>query len=248
MKTKLSICIITYNEAHIIEKCLKQLTWADEIIVVDSGSTDNTVEICKKYTAKVIYHPFENFGLQKQFALNQCTNDWVLSLDADEILTPNLIQEINQLDFDCAGYLVPRTHVFLNKIFKYGAETKRPYLRLFNKKLGGFTPNKVHETIEVNGEIKKLKNDMLHYTVFDLKTAINKQIKYALLSGEFMHEKQKKTSLLKIVFKFPFDFIRYYFLQRNFLNGYHGFTWSIFSAFCSYLKYAYLKELNQTNS
>lgn len=245
MKTKISISIIAFNEAHIIEKCLEKLTWADEIVVVDSGSTDTTVDICSKYDCKVIFHPFENFGLQKQFALNQCSNDWVLSLDADEVLTDALIQEIQNLSFDVAGYLVPRTHVFLNKIFKYGAESKRPILRLFNKNKGHFTPNKVHETIEVNGTVSKLNNEMLHYTVFDIKTAIQKQIKYALLSGELMHEKNKKDSIFKIVIKFPFDFIRYYFLQRNFLNGYQGFTWSMFSAFCNYLKYATLKDLNQ---
>lgn len=89
---------------------------------------------------------------------------------------------------------------------------------------------------------------MLHYTVFDINTAIQKQIKYAFLSGELLHEKKKKSSVFKIIIKFPFDFIRYYFLQRNFLNGYEGFTWSMFAAFSNYLKYAKLKELADNNS
>jgi hypothetical protein len=188
MKHKISIFIITYNEAHIIAKCLEKLKTFDEIIVVDSGSTDATVSICESFGAKVISHKFENFGLQKQFALEQTNN------------------------------------------------------------IGKFTPNKVHETIEIKGAIGKLKQEMLHYTVFDINTAIQKQIKYALLSGELLHEKKKKSSVLKIVIKFPFDFIRYYFLQRNFLNGYEGFTWSMFAAFSNYLKYAKLKELADNNS
>ena len=138
--------------------------------------------------------------------------------------------------------------MFLNKVFTYGAESKRPILRLLNKNFGGFTPNKVHETIEIEGKTGHLKNEMLHYTVFDIATAIQKQIKYALLSGELLHEKNKKSSLFKLVIKFPFDFIRYYFFQRNFMNGYAGFTWSMFSAFCNYLKYAKLKELAGNNS
>jgi glycosyltransferase involved in cell wall biosynthesis len=250
MKHKISIFIITYNEAHIISKCLEKLKSFDEIIVVDSGSTDATVSICESFGAKVISNEFENFGLQKQFALEQTTHDWVLSLDADEVLSDALISEIHNIKHqeNINAYTIPRTHVFLNKIFKYGAESKRPIVRFFDKKFGKFTPDKVHETIEIDGTIGKLHQEMLHYTVFDVNTAIHKQIKYAMLSGELLYEKNKKSNVLKIIIKFPFDFIKYYFLQRNFLNGYAGFTWSMFAAFSNYLKYAKLKELADNNS
>ena len=250
MKTKISVFIITFNEEKIIEKCLEKLGSFDEIIVVDSGSTDNTVSICESFGAKVIYRKFDNFGLQKQFALDQTKNDWMLSLDADEVLSEALITEISNLDFlsDYNAYTIPRTHVFLNKVFTYGAENKRPILRLLNKNFGGFTPNIVHETIEIQGKTGHLKNEMLHYTVFDISTAIQKQIKYALLSDKLIKKKNKKSSIFKLVIKFPFDFIRYYFFQRNFMNGYAGFTWSMFSAFCNYLKYAKLRELAHNNS
>ena len=138
MKHKISIFIITYNEAHIIAKCLEKLKTFDEIIVVDSGSTDATVSICESFGAKVISHKFENFGLQKQFALEQTTHNWVLSLDADEVLSDALISEIHNINHqeNVKAYTIPRTHVFLNKIFKNGAESKRPILRLFNKNFG----------------------------------------------------------------------------------------------------------------
>ena len=247
MNNKISIFIITYNEEKIIEQCLKKLLWADEIIVVDSKSTDNTVAICEKYGAKVFLNPFENYGKQKQFALNKTNNNWVLSLDADEILSDELINEIKLLDLNnnnIKGFLIPRTHVFLNKIFRYGSENKKPILRFFDKTNGSFLENKVHEKIVVKGKLGKLNNEMLHYTVFDFSNAIQKQTKYSLLGGEFLFEKNKKVSIFKVSVKFPFEFIRVYFFQRNFLNGYQGFIWSMLAAYSSFIKYAQLFDLN----
>ena len=247
MKSKISVFIITFNEEKNIAKCLEKLYFADEIIVVDSASTDNTVAICKKFNAKVIDKDFENFGKQKQFALNQCSNDWVLSLDADEVLTDKLIDEIKNLKLDDTfdGYLIPRTHVFLNKIFLYGNENKKPILRFFNKQKGKFLEEKVHETIQVSGNIGRLKNEMLHYTVDDFAVAVNKSVKYAVLSGELLFEKGKRTTKIKPIIKFPFEFLRVYIFQRNCLNGYQGFIWSLISAYGSFVKYTKLLELQE---
>ncbi|OWP83947.1 glycosyl transferase [Flavobacterium davisii] len=244
----ISVFIITFNEEKIIAKCLEKLYWASEILVIDSGSSDNTVAICKEYGAKVIYNKFENFGKQKQFALEQTTHTWVLSLDADEVLSDELINEIKELDLEKSsknGFLIPRTHVFLNKVFQYGNENKKLILRLFNKSKGSFTPDRVHEVIKVEGSLGILFNEMLHYTVFDVSTAVQKQVKYSLLSGELLYEKGKKASLLKPFILFPFQFIRVYFIQCNILNGYEGFVWSMFSAFGSFLKYTKLYDLHQ---
>lgn len=251
MNNKISVFIITYNEEKIIEQCLKKLLWADEIIVVDSNSTDNTVAICEKYGVKVFVKDFENYGKQKQYALGKTNNNWVLSLDADEILSDKLCDEIQLLDLNSnnfQGYLIPRTHVFLNKIFRYGSENKKPILRFFDKTKGSFIENKVHETIMVQGKIGKLNNEMLHYTVFDFGNAIQKQTKYSLLGGEFLFEKNKKVSIFKVCIKFPFEFIRTYFFQRNFLNGYQGFIWSMLAAYSSFIKYAKLFDLNYNKS
>ena len=245
---EISVFIITYNEEKNIAKCLEKLAWANEIIIVDSGSSDKTVAICEDFGAKVIYNKFENFGIQKQFALLQTKNEWVLSLDADEVLSEELITEITNYNFTStlSGFTIPRTHVFLDKIFRFGSENKKPILRFFNKNKGRFLENKVHEKIIVDGNIGSFKNEMLHFTVSDIETAIKKSIKYALLSGEFMFEKGKKTTLFKTVFKFSYEFFRVYFFQRNFLNGYQGFVWSLFSSFSSFLKYAKLKELQSS--
>jgi glycosyltransferase involved in cell wall biosynthesis len=245
MNQEISVFIIAYNEEAIIAKCLEKLHWASEIIVVDSGSTDTTVAICEKFGAKVIFNAFENFGKQKQFALLQTSNRWVLSLDADEVLSDELITEIKNTIFTdlFSGYTIPTTHVFLNKVFKYGNENKRPILRLFDKEKGCFQENKVHEKIIIDGKIGSFKKEMLHYTVFEISIAARKMINYALLSGEFLYENAKTTSMIKPLVKFPFDFFRVYWVQLNFLNGYQGFLWSIFSAFGSFLKYAKLFEL-----
>jgi glycosyltransferase involved in cell wall biosynthesis len=247
---KISVFIIAFNEEKVIRLCLERLFWADEIIVVDSGSTDATIAICKQFGAKVIFNQFIDFGKQKQFALNQTKNDWVLSLDADEVLSYELINELQNVDFSrtCNGYLIPRTHVFLSKIFKFGSENKKPILRFFKKSSGNFIQNKVHETINVTGKIGVLKNEMLHFTVFDISTAIQKQTRYSLLSGEFLFEKGKNGSLVKVIIKFPFEFVRVYFFQRNFMNGYHGFIWSMLAAYGSFIKYAKLYDLHHNNS
>ena len=246
MNIKISVTIITLNEEKNIAKCLEKLSFADEIIVIDSGSVDKTIEICNEYKAKVIHNKFENYGLQKQFAVNQTKNDWVLSLDADEVLSNELVDEIINLNFSDAtdGYLVPRTHVFMNKVFKYGGENKRPILRIFNKKKGRFIPNKVHEVIEVEGKLGILKNEMLHYTVSDFSDAINKEIKYSLLGGEFLFEKGKKASLFKIIVKLPFEFFKVYFLQLNLLNGFQGYVWAVTKSIGSMVKYIKLYELD----
>lgn len=250
MKTKISVFIITYNEEKIISKCLEKLSFANEIIVVDSGSSDKTVTICEKFGAKVIYNKFENFGIQKQFALNQTSNDWVLSLDADEVLSDALVNEIQNLDLSSGfnAYKIPRTHIFLNKIFKFGSENKKPILRFFNKNFGKFNENKVHETIIVDSKLGFLKNEMLHYTVSDIAVASQKNLNYSLLSAEFAYEKGKKSSILITVLKIPYEFIRIYFIQLNFLNGYQGFVWSVLSSFGSFLKFAKLNELNSTQN
>lgn len=240
MSLKLSVFIIAFNEERIIEECLKKLNWVDEIIVVDSGSTDRTVEICEKYRAKVIYKKFEGFGQQKQFALDQTTNDWVLSLDADEVLTDELIAEmkssIQSESHDYDGFYIKSRMVFFGKVFNYGNESNRNILRMFNKIKGEFCMTSVHEEIVVTGKTKILKGHCLHYSYASLQAYVAKLNQYTQLGAANKFAKNKKYSVFSIVIKTKFEFIKKYLIELNFLNGSSGFYWSLLSSYSTFIK------------
>ncbi|MFI8606555.1 glycosyltransferase family 2 protein [Cellulophaga baltica] len=245
MKEKLSVFIITYNEERILDKCLNKLSWADEIIVVDSGSTDATLEICKKYQVKLFHKDFEGFGTQKQFALEQTTHNWVLSIDADEILTDELIAEIQDVLASGTannGYYLKRKHVFLGKVFEYGPESKEYILRFFKKNMGKFDGKKVHENVVLEGPSDKLKNDFLHFTTRSLDNYIEKLSNYASIFSEGKYLKNKQYGIGYIFIKVKFEFFKKYFLELNFLNGKEGFYWSYLAAYYMGIKYMKTNE------
>src|SRR6266700_5485201 len=164
---KVSAVIITYNEEKNIRRTLSQLYWCDEIIIVDSYSTDRTVNICKEFGCQVHFRKFDGYGTQKKFAVSKAINTWVLCIDADEVLTDKLIDEIGDSlkeDTEYAGFSFPMNMVFLDKEFMHGKESRRYFLRLFNRQSGGFTEEKVHEGIRVTGQVKKLQHTISHYS------------------------------------------------------------------------------------
>ncbi|MBC5836626.1 glycosyltransferase family 2 protein [Flavobacterium muglaense] len=244
--TKISAAILTFNSEKNIENVLKKLYWCDEIIILDSFSTDETITICKKYTSLIFENKFEGFGPQKKLLISKCKNNWVISVDSDEVLNDELISNILKLtndDFENNdGFLINIKHIFLNKQFK-GKESKSWTLRLFNKKKGNVNSNIVHESITVQGNISKVKGAILHYTVSELKDAIYKMDFYSRLKAEEYYKNNKKCTWIKLYITLPFTFFREYILHRNFMNGYQGYLWSSLVAQGSALKYYYLKEL-----
>jgi glycosyltransferase involved in cell wall biosynthesis len=245
---KISAVIITFNEASRIRATLDSLVWCDEIIIVDSGSTDETITICKEYsTCKVFNQPFLGYGPQKKHAVDLATHDWVLSIDADEVVVPELKLEIKQLlatnNITHVGFHIPRSHVFLNKVFMHGREYKHYYLRLFNKKHGNFNNKTVHEGIEVVGTTAKLKNHMLHDSYINTYHYFEKFNSYTTLAAENSLLKKKKISKWSICLKFPFSFFKYYIIDRNFMNGYAGFVWALFSSFYKVVRVVKYYEL-----
>ena len=243
---KLSIVIIAYNEENRIRKTLESAKWCDEIIVVDSGSTDKTVDICREYSnCKIYFQSFLGYGLQKKFAVEKASNDWILSIDADEVITEALQQEIMTLLLNPsadAGYYVPITLIFMNKTFNYGSENKRFFLRFFNKNKGGFNTVALHEGIKVEGTTSKLKNEILHCSYSDIHHYFQKSNEYSSLYATEAFKKGKNGGIFMSVFRFPFEFCKQYFIRRNFLNGYPGFVWSAFSAFSVFVKFTKLYE------
>jgi glycosyltransferase involved in cell wall biosynthesis len=244
-----SAVIITYNEETIISKTLSQLSWCDEIIIIDSGSTDKTVEICEDYGCSVYYRSFNGFGEQKRYGVSKAKYDWVLCIDADEILTDSLVEEIqeelNAKEILPSAFQMSLNLVFLNKVFKYGKELNCTRIRLFNKQSGNWDGAVVHEKVIVDGDIKQLKGKILHYSYSSYSEFLKKIDLYSALGAKKLLHKGKKKSRLVIILGIPFNFFKYYVLDRNFLNGFQGFSWSVLNSLYHFIKYLKLQELRE---
>ena len=240
-----SAVIITYNEAQNLRRSLPKLLWCDEIIIIDSGSTDETLQVCREYNCKIFEKKFNGYGEQKRYGVGLAKNRWILCPDADETLSDGLVEEIKlELQAPSAdAYLIPLTFVFMGKKFKYGKDAWRYFLRLFNKEKGNFNDNRLHEKIEVQGAEKRLKNNNLHYSYRDVEHYFDKFNKFSTSGARVAFENGKQRSLLLTVFAVPLYFLRYYFFEKNFLNGVSGFYWSMYSAFYHFVKYTKIREL-----
>lgn len=244
----ISAVIITYNEEANIVRTLEALSWCGEILVVDSGSTDNTVALCKQRACRVMTHPFSGYGPQKRYAVGQATHDWILSIDADEVVTDELRGEIieifSQAEIEYSGFYLPRTLVFMGHVFRHGNEHKRPSLRLFNRRFGGFSDSTVHESVGVNGTTKALNGALLHYSYLDIEQYFEKFNHYTSLAAQQLYERGKSANRFATLTRLPITFLQTYLLKGNFLNGFPGLVWSLFCALYPVIKYLKLYELS----
>jgi glycosyltransferase involved in cell wall biosynthesis len=244
---KVSAVIITFNEEASIRKTLSQLWWCDEILIVDSYSQDATIAICEKYSCRIIQRKFNGYGEQKRFAVNAAVNDWVLCLDADEWLTDALVEEIllaMKNPGNTCGFKIPMNLIFRGHEFKHGKESRRYFTRLFNRTKGYVSKDKLHEQIVVNGPIKKFKARILHNSYNNTEHYFNKFNIYTSAGAMCSYKKQKIRSQVLIVFAIPIYFIKYYLLEKNFLNGINGFYWALFSSFSHFVKYIKIRDLH----
>ena len=242
---KVSVYIICKNEEKHIKRVLESVKEFTEIIIVDSGSIDNTLEIAKNYTDNIYHQEWMGFAKQKEYARSLCSNEWVLNLDADEELTIELkneiISTINENKGD--GLNIKISSLYLGKFNSEKSKFNRR-IRFFRKDLGYYPEKLVHESIIVNGKIKKAKGFIYDYGTIDLKTHLDKINAYSSLRAEEKFEKNKKSSLFKLLFVFPLAFFKSYIIKRSFLNGTRGFIASMNNSFYAYLKEAKLYELN----
>ena len=248
---KLSVVIIAKNEAACIDACIKSVSWADEIIVVDANSTDETASISKMLGAKVhIQKEWLGFGSQKNLALSLASKDWVLSLDADEIVSPSLKDEIQkaiQLNPSTVAFQIPRSSSYCGQFIKHSGWSPDYVLRLFPREHGRFTDDLVHERVIFNGEIKTLKTPLIHTSYDNLEDVLEKTNRYSTAGASMMHANGKTSFLSKAVFKGLWAFFRTYFLRLGFLDGRMGFILAISNAEATYYKHLKLFLLSKSN-
>jgi len=244
---KISATIITYNEEKNIERCLKSLQGVvEEIIVVDSYSTDKTIEICNKYNAKVFQNAFNGYSQQKNFATSKSSFDLILSLDADEAISEKLKTSILEVknNWKYNAYNFNRITNFCGNWIKHGGWYPDKQLRLWDKNWGDWNKSKIHEKIELKQDARlgHLKGNLLHYSYYTIAEYINQINKFSDLKVDELIRKGKKPDILKLTFKPFIKFIINYFVKKGILDGYYGFVLAISSAYADFITYVKLKH------
>jgi glycosyltransferase involved in cell wall biosynthesis len=244
---KLSVIVITKNEAQNIRACLESVNWADEIIVVDSGSTDETIAIAREFTQHVYSHDWPGFGAQKNRALDYATGDWVLSLDADERVTPELRAQLKYAmeKSDKDGYCLPRLSQFCGKFIRHSGWYPDYVLRLFKRGRGRFSDDLVHESVILQGRAGKLTSPLMHYSYLTEADVDRKVGQYATAAAQQMYKKGKVAKSLDAPVRAAWAFFRTYCLRLGFLDGVAGYRIACMNARTTYLKYEKLKALRQ---
>ena len=243
----LSVVIITFNEERNLGRCLESIKdIADEIVIVDSNSTDRTLEIAKAYNAVVFQHPFVGYGEQKNYATSVASNDWIISLDADEALTPELTRSIAEFKKNptYSVYQVSRLTNYCGKWIKHCGWYPDKQTRIYNRTKGKWIERKVHEFWHLddpNGHVGSLKGDLLHYSFTTINEHLKKIEKYSELAAREAVENGKNANMFMIYFSPKWHFINEYFFKLGFLDGFYGYTICRLSVYATFLKYSKIK-------
>ncbi len=254
LKPGISVCIIALNEEKRISPCLESVGFADEIIVVDGGSADATVKTAKQFKAKVFLRPFDHFVNQKNYAVSLAGREWVLVADADEVVTPELKQEILTLTADqkhlsekpCSAWRIPRRNFYMGQWIMHGGWYPDFSIRLFRNGSGEFTGGTVHETFRLyEGSYCTLKNDLLHYSYRTISEHLSRIDQYSTLIAQDKFRRGRRSSVLWAVMKGLSKFFIMYIIKMGFLDGRAGLALAATGGFYNFLKYIKLWELNQ---
>lgn len=248
----ISVVIITKNEAHIIANTLQSLQpLIRDVIIVDSGSSDDTVAICKKFNAAVIETGWAGYGINKNRGIAAAKNDWILSLDADEAIDEELQNALQQLSLsdETEVFNIRFKNFYCNKWIRFGEWGFDRHIRLFNRKKVKWNNADVHESLVFSGKVKitLLPGHILHYTVRSRKEYKDKMVSYARMNANKYFDAGKKNSFFKQYFSPAFAFIQHYVFRLGFLDGRDGFIIAKTTAWYTFLKYRYLKELNNNS-
>jgi len=242
----LSVITLTLNEARNLSDCLAGVQWADELIVVDSGSTDGTLEIARTFTQNIFTIDWKGYGAARNFALGKAHGDWILWLDADERVTAELAGEIRSLLADpppgVTAYSIARRAYFLGRWIKHSGWYPSRVVRLFRIGSGRFSETRVHEQLHVDGKVVHTKHDLLHFTDPDLFHYLHKFNRYTTLAAGDMETAGRRFRLIDVVLRPAFQFVKMYILRQGFRDGLEGFMLAVLSSAYVFTKYAKLWE------
>lgn len=244
-RKQLSVIITTYNEEVNVAECIESALWADEILVVDSFSTDRTVEIAREYPVEVLQREYFGSAAQKNWSLDQVQNEWVLILDADERVTPELAEEISGIlsgPSHVHGYYIRRKNILLGKIIRHSGWSTDKVIRLFERELGRYPNRRVHADLDIEGPVPTLKSSLLHYTYRSFDQYFQKLLNYAEWGAAQGFREGRRAGLIEIGLRPAWRFLRSYFLQLGILDGLHGLVVCGLQATGVFLKYARLWE------
>ena len=242
--------LITHNAAHPLPRTLEAVSWADEILIVDSGSTDGTVEIAERMGARVVVQAdWQGFGYQKNFALSLATGDWILVLDADEVVDPELATEIQRVTRsgagEMAGYAVERVNYFCGVRLRFGLWRPVFLPRLFRKGRGRVSDDVVHERVVVDGPVARLEGPLHHYTSESVVDRIRKNDEYSSIIARVRYQAGRRVSLLQLLLIMPATLFRDLVLRKGLLDGRAGLIVAVTGAFYDFSKYAKIWELER---
>ena len=239
----ISVIIITKNAGSTLRRCLESVAWADEVVVVDSGSSDGTLDICRELGAKIsVTTDWPGFGPQKNRALDAASGDWLFNIDADEWVTPELAEEIRTVVVSggASAFALPRRSSFCGRYMKHSGWWPDYVLRLFRRGDARFSDDQAHERLIVNGPTHKLKNPLMHEAITTMDQMLGKMNMYSTASARMLHTRGRKASLLSAVLHGCWAFFRTYVLRLGFLDGREGFILAVANAEGSYYRYVKL--------
>lgn len=245
----LSVALIVNNEEQNIRDCLESVSWADEIVVVDSHSTDRTIEICRSYTSRIFIRKWTGYAEQKQFAIDKCRNEYVLNIDADERVREELRDEILELLSSAEladGYFIARRSRFLGKWIRYAGWYPGYQLRLFKRSRARVSCSRVHEGVIVDGRTEKLRNDLDHFSHPSLFVSLEKLDRYSSLEA-LDRLNRKKVRWYHFIFHPLSAFLVKYVRQKGFLDGIHGYLLCWISAFLKMVLYMKIWHLQRAS-
>lgn len=247
----ISVCVVTKNEAHNIVACLSTVTWADQIIVIDSESTDNTVELCRRFTEQVYISPWLGCGPQRAQIYQYATSEWVLLLDADERVTAQLATEIQATinsSENYSAYDIPFQSYFCGQRMRFGDWMNEHHVRLLRRTDCAIVPHLLHFGVQVNGRIGRLRHKILHYSYPNIGSVLHKLQVYSAAGAQNNLQRGKTSSFWSALGHGIFAFLRGYILRLGFLDGQRGFMLAVYNAECSYYKYLQQVELAENST